>query len=139
MAIADFEEARKLQKETESDAEKWIKFTEADKEHTEKIATIMENAGSLAGKEYIDYLLAFLQGKKDVERPEQPKGQKRKQVCFHELTLEESKKLSKTLENSDMVYYFGVNSGPKVLVDSLYYSNVGLRIIEKLLEKNVKH
>ena len=50
----------------------------------------MDNAGQLAGKEYIDYLLAFLQGKKDEVRPEQKKGQKRKQIVFHELTVEES-------------------------------------------------
>jgi hypothetical protein len=33
----------------------------------------MENASQLAGKDYIDYLLAFLQGKKDETIPEQPK------------------------------------------------------------------
>ena len=37
-----------------------------------------------------------------------------------------------------MVYYFSVNDGPKILVDSLYLSTNALNIIQKLLEKNVK-
>jgi hypothetical protein len=37
-----------------------------------------------------------------------------------------------------MVYYFTVNDGFKVLVDSLYISIACLRLIEKLLEKNTK-
>jgi len=30
----------------------------------------MANAGTLAGKEYIDYLLSFLKGNKDEAQPE---------------------------------------------------------------------
>jgi hypothetical protein len=37
--------------------------------HEEKIIKIMENASSLKGKEYIDYLLQFLKGKKDSGAP----------------------------------------------------------------------
>ena len=106
LAIADFEEARKLQKEGETDADKWIRNTEADVTHYEKIAKIMENSQSLAGKEYIDYLLAFLKGKKDDSPPE---AKRKGQFCLHELTEEEFKKLEKTLtsdKSENMVYYF---------------------------------
>jgi len=57
--------AQKLQKAGEIDAAKWIRLTEQDKEHEEKLASIMANAESLKGKEYIDYLLAFLKGRKE--------------------------------------------------------------------------
>ena len=66
-AIDDFKEAEKLQKAGEQDASKWIARTEADIEHEEKLKKIMASADSLKGKEYIDYLLAYLQGKKDQE------------------------------------------------------------------------
>jgi hypothetical protein len=58
-----------LQKEGETDVEKWMKLNESDRIHEEKITKIMENADSLAGKEYIDYLLSFLRGKKDETAP----------------------------------------------------------------------
>jgi hypothetical protein len=41
---------------------------------------------------------------------------------MHELNIEEFNKLKSTLENQDMVYYFNVNEGFKILVDSLYLS-----------------
>ena len=134
LAVADFEEARKLQKEGETDADKWIRNTQADVTHYEKIAKIMENSQSLAGKEYIDYLLAFLKGKKD-EMPA-PESKRKNQVCLHELTAEEFKKLEKTLtapKSENMVYYFQVNGGLAVLVDSLYFSTLALPLIETLL------
>ena len=40
-------------------------MTEADRLHEEKIGKIMADAESLKGKEYIDYLLQFLKGKKE--------------------------------------------------------------------------
>lgn len=138
LAIADFKAAQKLQKKGETDADKWVEKTESDKLHQQKIAEIMENANSLAGKEYIDYLVDFLKGKKDAEPPQQPKLQKRKQIVIHELTSEEGKKLAKTLEDEKMVYYFSVNDGFQVLVDSLYLSTTGLQLLEKLLDKNTK-
>ena len=101
--------------------------------HYEKIAKIMENSQSLAGKEYIDYLLAFLKGKKDESPPE---AKRKGQVCLHELTEEEFKKLEKTLtsdKSENMVYYFQVNGGLTVLVDSLYFSPRALPLIETLL------
>ena len=52
---------------------------------------------------------------------------------------EECKKLSKTLEDENMVYYFSVNDGFNVLVDSLYKSTTSLFLIEKLLDNNTKH
>jgi len=65
LAHADFVEAEKLQKEGETDAAKWIKLNAQDQEHEEKLSEIMANAESLKGKEYIDYLLAYLKGNKD--------------------------------------------------------------------------
>lgn len=65
MAKADFEEAKKLQKEGEKDADKWLALTEADRLHEEKISNIMANAESLSGKEYIDFYLSFLKGNKE--------------------------------------------------------------------------
>ena len=46
--------------------------------------------------------------------------------------------MSKTLDKEDMVYYFNVNEGMKVLVDSLYLSTDALPLIQKLLDDNVK-
>jgi hypothetical protein len=131
MAEEDFLEAQKLQKEGEKDVEKWIKLNESDRLHDEKITKIMENADSLAGKEYIDYLLSFLRGKKDETAPEQDEKAKKKrvQICFHTFDEEASKKLSETLKNEDMVYYFNVNDGSKVLVDSLYLSTDALPLV----------
>jgi len=40
-------------------------LNEQDRIHEEKLASIMANAESLKGKEYIDYLLAFLKGRKE--------------------------------------------------------------------------
>lgn len=140
LAISDFEEARKLQRPDEVDADKWIRLTKEDQAHQEKIAKIMANAGTLRGKEYIDYLLAFLKGKKDEEEPaeENKNKKKRKQVCFHEVTPEECKKLTKTLEDQDMVYYFTVNDGFRIIVDSLYLSTTCLPLLQKQLESNTK-
>lgn len=99
----------------------------------------MENAESLAGKEYIDYLLAFLRGKKDEGLQQNAGGKKRKgQVCFHEFTKEECAKLKKTLAAEDMVYYFNVQEGLRVLVDSLYITPQALALVQELLEKNAK-
>lgn len=63
LALADFVEAKKFQKEGETDTDKWIKLTSEDQLHEEKITNIMSNAGQLKGKEYIDYILGFLKGK----------------------------------------------------------------------------
>lgn len=90
----------------------------------------MANAESLKGKEYIDYLLAYLKGKKDEGLEDDAnKNKKKKKICFHELTKDECKKLAETLSDENMVYYFNVKTGMQVLVDSLYISTTGLRLI----------
>ena len=96
----------------------------------------MANAESLKGKEYIDFLLNFLKSKQAGEAKKA--GKKREQVCFQELTKEECQKLATTLQGEDMMYYFNVNDGCKVLVDSLYISTSGLKLLQDLLEKNAK-
>jgi len=59
-------------------------------------------------------------------------------VCLHRLEKDEVKKLGKTLEDENMVYYFNVNDGMKILVDSLYISTEVLPLIQTILEKNPK-
>lgn len=100
----------------------------------------MANADSLKGKEYIDYLLAFLRGKKDETAPKQDERTKKKrtQICFHEFDQEAYTKLSDVLKSEEMVYYFSVNDGCKILVDSLYLSTTALPLIQKLLDENKK-
>lgn len=138
LAMNDFEEAGTLIP-GETDPAKWQALTVKDKEHAEKLKTIMENADSLAGKEYIDYLLLFLKGKKDVDPlKKDAKNKKRQQICFHEITQEQKDKLAKILEDSDMVYYFNVQEGCAMLVDSLYESTIALGLIQSVLEKNGK-
>jgi phage/plasmid-associated DNA primase len=66
LAIQDFQEAKKLEEKEDGMVEKWIQLTEADREHEQKIKQIMENSASLKGKEYLDYLIAFLKGNKDA-------------------------------------------------------------------------
>jgi len=102
----------------------------------------MADAEALKGKEYIDYLLAFLAGKmsKDLKNSEQEikNKKKRKQICYHELTAEEAKKLEETLKVENMVYYFSVQNGLPMLVDSLYISTAALPLIASVLEKDQK-
>lgn len=100
----------------------------------------MANADSLKGKEYIDFLLQFLKGKKEDAPNAGDKKNKKKRVpiCHHRIETEECVKLGKTLEDEHMVYYFNVNDGMKILVDSLYISTEVLPLIQTLLEKNPK-
>ena len=140
LAQDDFEEAKKLEKEGETNADKWLAMNEADRVHEEKIGNIMANAEALKGKEYIDYLLSFLKGKKEEAPKAEDKKNKKKRVpvCLHRLEKDEVKKLGKTLEDENMVYYFNVNDGMKILVDSLYISTEVLPLIQTILEKNPK-
>ncbi len=93
----------------------------------------MSNSELLKGKDYLDFLIDFLTGKKDEEPA--PKDR----VCLHELTDEEAKKLGETLSSDkDIVYYFNVKDGLKVLVDSLHFNQNALEIIQKLLDGDVK-
>lgn len=84
----------------------------------------MENSELLKGKEYIDFILDFLQGKKDEHPPVKDPKALEKQWCYHELTAEEATKLRDILvADKDMAfYYFNVMGGMKVLVDSLRFN-----------------
>jgi tetratricopeptide (TPR) repeat protein len=138
LAKADFEEAKKIEPEGVSEADKQLRLNEEERAHQKRLADIMANAESLKGKEYIDYLLAFLAGKmsKDIKNSEKEmkNKKKRKQLCFHELTVEEAKKLKETLDVENMVYYFSIQNGLPMLVDSLYISTNGLPLITSILE-----
>ena len=61
-AIHDLEEAHKLFP-NESDPLRLKEKYEADRELEEKINAIMADSDSLKGKEFIDFLLNYLQGK----------------------------------------------------------------------------
>jgi hypothetical protein len=55
------------------------------------------------------------------------------------LTVEEATKLRDTLlSDKDIVYYFNVKDGLKVLVGSLNFNINALEIVQKLLEGDVK-
>jgi len=83
LALKDLEEAKKLYPE-DKDVEKLTKLTLEDIELDKRVRNIMGNSELLKGKEYIDFILDFLQGKKDEQPPAQnPKAEK--QWCFHEL------------------------------------------------------
>jgi len=117
----------------------------SDIEHFKKIDSIMADAEKLAGKEFIDYILEFLKGKKDEELPELTDEQvrynrkiNRKQIVYHPLGADELKKLTKILADDNMIYYFSVNEGFKVLIDSLYFGTGALDLIETTLEKQKK-
>jgi hypothetical protein len=106
-AIIDFNDAKKLvqnSKKDRDDCDKWIRLTEDDFEHHEKLTRIMANAESLKGKEYIDYLLSFLKGNLDEAQIDtKPQvgiaEKKRKLICTNELTIDESKKLTEVLKD----------------------------------------
>lgn len=135
LALKDLIEAGKLFP-GDKDVERLTKLTNEDIELEQRIRKIMGNSELLKGKEYIDFLLDFLQGKKDDAPPPQQQDQK---FCFHELTAEESAKLKGTLSaDKDIAYYFNVRNGFKVLVDSLHYNTNALEIIQSLLDNDAK-
>ena len=93
----------------------------------------MSNSESLKGKEYVDFLLDFLQGKKDAD----PKVERK--YCIHELNSEEAVKLKEALcSDKDIAYYFNVKDGLKTLVESLKFNTNALDIFQKLLDGDVK-
>ena len=98
----------------------------------------MSNSELLQGKEYIDFLLDFLQGKKDdTSQPSTEKGQAK--FCYHELTAEEATKLKETLsKDKDITYYFNVKYGLRTLVDSLQYNSNALIILQSVLDGDAK-
>ena len=83
----------------------------------------MSNSELLKGKEYLDFILDFLQGKKD----EIPHNEKR--YCYHELTKEESRKILDSLKDPDMIYYFNCKDGFKTLIDSLDMNEEAISIL----------
>ena len=122
LALKDLEEAGKLYPE-DKDVEKLRKLTLEDMELEKRISNIMSNSELLKGKEYLDFLLEFLQGKKDEAPSTDQKVKKEIRHCLHELTSEEAKKLGDTItSDKDIIYYFNVKDGFKVLVDSLYFN-----------------
>jgi tetratricopeptide (TPR) repeat protein len=123
LALKDLEEAGKLYPE-DKDVEKLRKLTLEDIELEKRVRNIMSNSELLKGKEYIDFLLDFLQGKKDDSPPAKQESHKLdKRICVHELTEEHYQKLRETLHSDkDIVYYFNVRDGFKVLVDSLFFN-----------------
>ena len=68
MALRDLEEAKKLFPE-DKDVHKLTSLTVEDMELDKRIRNIMGNSELLKGKEYIDFILDFLQGKKDENPP----------------------------------------------------------------------
>ena len=67
------------------------------------IKNIMANSELLKGKEYLDFIIGFMQGE----------GSKR------EMEQEYVDKLKPILKEKDMVQYFNVKKGLKILVESL--------------------
>lgn len=92
----------------------------------------MSNAELLKGKEYLDYILDFLQGKKDTET------YKEKKFCYHDLTAEDTNKLKETLVDQDIIYYFNLKNGFKTLIDSLKFNLHALPLLQTILDKDVK-
>jgi len=68
LAMKDLEEGKKLYPE-DKDVEKLTHLTLEDIELEKRIRNIMGNSELLKGKEYIDFILDFLQGKKDESPP----------------------------------------------------------------------
>lgn len=84
----------------------------------------MANAKSLEGKEYIDYLLNYLKDGNEVsENAPLKANEKRKAICKREICTEDVKRLSKLVEDDNMLYYLSISGGYKVLIDSLYLNS----------------
>ena len=96
-------------------AEKLRKTTEEDIEVEKRVAHIMSNAQLLKGKEYLDFILQFLQGKEGD--------------CCHEITKEQTEKMLEALSDADVVYYFNEKHGFKTLTASLQYNANALELI----------
>ena len=93
-ALKDLNEAEILFPE-EKDPGRLRQQYKDDEELDKRINSIMENSESLSGKEYIDFLLEYLQGKTHqdeiVKKPRMPK------FCKREVKPEEIKKLSEVI------------------------------------------
>lgn len=138
-AIQDLEEAAKLIPE-EKDPQRLIEQYKSDWDLEKRIDSIMANAESLSGKEYIDFILLYLQGK--GEQPEAPPTNAPKKLpkfCKNELKKTDSDKLNEILngenvkQNEDLILYFNAKDGFKILVDSLEFNMHALEILTKVL------
>jgi len=147
-AIRDLDEAAKIYPEEKDPARLKLKYQQ-DKELEERINAIMANSDSLKGKEFIDFLLDYLQGKgpqpeesadsaagtgKSVPKARLPK------YCKHELKKDEAKKLKGVLSDGgdDMLWYFNAKDGFKVLVASLHFGLEALPMLTTYLVDSEK-
>lgn len=116
MAIADIKEAMKLMP-GDKDAERYLKLNEEDMAMDVKVKHIMSNAELLKGKEYLDFILDFVQGRKDEV------AHKEKKYCYHEISEEEVAKLKDILaQDKDLIFYFNAKDGLKTLIGSLDFN-----------------
>ncbi len=77
----------------------------------------MSNAELLQGKDYLDYLLDFIQGRKDDV------AHKEKKYCYHEISEEDVNKLKDILsKDKDLIFYFNAKDGLKSLIGSLEFN-----------------
>jgi len=98
----------------------------------------MEKRDGLSDKEYIDFTIEYLTGKKDEEIKIE-EGKKESTYCVHPIKEEEGKKLSELLlKSEDLLLYFVKNKGLLCLKDSLSHNTVGIEVLDKVLEKNEK-
>ena len=135
-AILDCQNASEIMP-NEKDPARLIAQYKEDKEHEARITKIMSNAGSLKGKEFIDFLFEYMSGRS--HEPEKQKGVYYPDHCKNELKEEEAKKLKDILKSDEeLMYYFNAKDGFKCLVDSLHLGFEGLAILEELLPKHQK-
>jgi hypothetical protein len=93
----------------------------------------MSNANLLKGKDYLDFILDFLQGKKDTHQ------HKEKKLCYYDLQNEDTTKIKDILmSDKDMIYYFNVKDGFKTLVESLTFNPNALQILQPILDSDTK-
>ena len=150
-ALQDFDEAikdlamAKVLLPDQQDCQNLIDTYKQDKIHAQRIALVMENAGELAGREYIDVILKAVQGKipqplSDVasNKPTAADSGKVPRYCQHAIKPEEAKKLKEILkkEDEDIVLYFNAKDGFRTLVQSLEFNTECLEILETLIVDN---
>jgi len=136
LCLADLVEAQKLYPEQEG-PKKLHKTYEDDWEHEKRVGRIMADADNLKGKEYVDFLLNFLQGKHLAEEEEGHlrKGPRLPKYCKLELNDENATKLRSVLKDQgeDVTLYMNTRDGMKVLCDSLEFNDNGIDILSDVL------
>jgi hypothetical protein len=141
LCLADLTEAEKLYPEQEA-VQKLRKTYTDDWEHEKRVCRIMADADVLKGKEFVDFLLNFLQGKmSDEKEDEEPKEEPKKRGpqlpkwCKLELNDENATKLRAVLkeQGEDVTLYMNTRDGMKVLVDSLEFNDNGIDILSDVL------